>query len=56
MDWLNDARAVLTVVGFVCFVAICFWAWSKPARSRFDEAAMIPLREDDRPSTGNQQH
>ncbi len=45
MDWLNDARVVLTVMGFLCFVAICFWAWSKAARSNFDEAAMIPFRE-----------
>ncbi len=56
MDWLNDARIVLTVMGFLCFVAICIWAWSKPARRGFDEAAMIPFREGDQPDTGNRQH
>ncbi len=56
MEWLDDARSVLTVLGFVCFLAICFWAWSKPARNGFDEAAMIPFREGDQPEAGNPQH
>lgn len=56
MEWLNDARIVITVLGFLCFVAICFWAWSKAARKDFDEAAMIPFREHDQPDTNNKQH
>lgn len=54
MNWLTDLRPLITVLSFVCFIAICLWAWSKHARSDFDEAAMIPFRENDRPDTGQQ--
>ena len=56
MDWLNDARIVITVFSFICFIAICFWAWGKPARRGFDEAAMIPFRENDHPDADKYQH
>ena len=54
MDWINDARSMLTLLGFVCFVVICFWAYSRHAKTGFDEAAMIPFRENDRPDNGQQ--
>ncbi|THF65838.1 cbb3-type cytochrome c oxidase subunit 3 [Pseudothauera nasutitermitis] len=46
---LNDFRILVTVVGFVCFVGICIWAWSKHAKAGFDEAARLPLTDDDPP-------
>lgn len=55
MEWLNDARAVITLLGFICFIAICLWAYSKHSRIGFDEAAMIPFRENDQPSAGKNQ-
>ncbi len=56
MDWINDARSIITLLSFVCFLAICLWAWSKRSRSEFDEAAMIPFRENDQPEADNKQH
>jgi cytochrome c oxidase cbb3-type subunit IV len=47
---LNDLRVVTTVVGFVCFLGICFWAYSKHAKSGFDEAAQLPFTDDDLPA------
>lgn len=47
---LNDLRVVLTVVGFVCFLGICLWAYSKHAKSGFDEAAQLPFTDDDLPA------
>ncbi|MBA4742546.1 MAG: cbb3-type cytochrome oxidase subunit 3 [Azoarcus sp.] len=44
---INVLRIVVTVVGFLCFVGICVWAYSRHARKRFDEAAMLPFTEDD---------
>lgn len=46
---LNDFRTLLTVVGFLCFVGIIIWAWSKHAKSGFDEAAQLPFTDDDMP-------
>lgn len=47
---INLFRMLITVAGVVSFVAIAVWAWGKPAQSRFDEAAMQPINDDDLPS------
>ena len=44
---LNDVRVIVTVGSMVLFVAICLWAWSRRNVAAFDEAARLPLREDD---------
>jgi len=44
MIWLNELS---TVVMFVAFLAIVFWAWSKKRKVSFDEAARAPLDEGD---------
>ena len=46
---INDARTIVTVLGFLCFVGICAWAYSRHAKSGFDEAAQLPFTEDDVP-------
>ena len=46
---INDARAVVTVLALVCFIAITLWAFSSRARKGFDEAALLPFSEDDLP-------
>lgn len=46
---INDARTVVTVLGFVCFIGIVLWAFSGRARKGFDEAALLPFSEDDLP-------
>jgi cytochrome c oxidase cbb3-type subunit 4 len=47
---INDARTVVTVLGFVCFIGISLWAFSGRARKGFDEAALLPFSEDDLPA------
>lgn len=46
---LNDFRSLVTVVGFVCFLGICIWAYSRHAKAGFEEAARLPLTDDDPP-------
>lgn len=43
---LNDWRALVTVVAFVCFLAIVAWAYSSRAKKGFDEAAQIPFLDE----------
>ncbi|TVT46458.1 MAG: cbb3-type cytochrome c oxidase subunit 3 [Denitromonas halophila] len=47
---INDMRSILTVAGLVCFLGICFWAYSKSAKDGFDEAAQLPFTDDDLPA------
>jgi cytochrome c oxidase cbb3-type subunit 4 len=47
---INDLRSIITVLALVCFLGICFWAYSKRARKGFDEAAQLPFTEDDVPT------
>lgn len=44
---INDARSILTVLSFACFVGIAWWAYSSRNRARFDEAANLPFADDD---------
>nr|WP_211163397.1 cbb3-type cytochrome c oxidase subunit 3 [Azoarcus taiwanensis] len=53
---MNDFRILITVVGFLCFVGICIWAWSKHAKSGFDEAAQLPFTDDDVPGSQQSRH
>jgi cytochrome c oxidase cbb3-type subunit 4 len=48
MDSINDMRAAITVISFLVFIGICVWAWSGRRKSKFDEAARMPL-DDERP-------
>ena len=41
-------HSVWTVLLFVLFIGIIAWAWSAKRKPRFDEAAHLPL-EDDQP-------
>jgi len=43
----DSVRSLMTALGFVCFVAIALWAYSRSAKKGFDEAAMLPFQEDD---------
>ncbi|MBL8446960.1 MAG: CcoQ/FixQ family Cbb3-type cytochrome c oxidase assembly chaperone [Zoogloeaceae bacterium] len=46
---INDLRSIITLMGFLCFLAICAWAYSGHAKRGFDEAAHLPFTEDDLP-------
>ena len=41
-------RSLSTAALFVLFVALWIWAWSRKRKPDFDEAAQLPLGEDDR--------
>lgn len=43
---INDMRSVVTLVSFLTFVGIIAWAWSKRNKSDFDEAAMLPFKDE----------
>ena len=46
MDDSNVIRIIFTVVAFVCFLLIAFWAYSKNSKKQFDEAANVPFMDD----------
>lgn len=43
---INDIRISWTVISFLVFVAIVVWAYSRGARSGFDEAAQLPFMDE----------
>ena len=51
---INDIRAAITLLAFVTFVGIVYWAYHRKSRRGFDEAAQLPFAEDTLPaaSTG----
>ncbi|HNE60602.1 MAG TPA: cbb3-type cytochrome c oxidase subunit 3 [Ottowia sp.] len=44
---INLLRSIVTVLSFVLFIGIVFWAWSARNRERFDEAAQLPFEQQD---------
>ncbi len=54
---INDLRALYTVLMFLVFIGVCWWAYSSRSRPRFDAAARLPFeepeypRQDPRPET-----
>jgi cytochrome c oxidase cbb3-type subunit 4 len=45
-------RALFTVFMFLVFVGIIVWAWSSRRKKDFDEAASLPLEQDEFISVG----
>ncbi|MFM1906717.1 MAG: hypothetical protein RLZZ591_394 [Pseudomonadota bacterium] len=43
---INTLRSVVTVVAFLTFLGIVFWAWSARNAAGFDEAAQLPFKQD----------
>ena len=43
---INLLRSIVTVVAFLVFIGIVFWAWSRRNKERFDEAARLPFEQD----------
>ena len=48
---INDIRAVITLLAFVAFLGIVAWAYHGKSRRNFDEAARLPLVDDDTDAT-----
>ena len=51
-DLFTDLRIILTVLSFICFIAIALWAWSKSAKHSFEQAALLPFLEDGHDTRG----
>ena len=45
-------RGLFTLFMFVAFIGIAFWAYSSRRKSDFEEAANLPLQDDEHISTG----
>lgn len=45
----SDFHSIWTVIVLVVFIGIVIWAWSAKRKRAFDEAARIPLEDDDNP-------
>lgn len=48
---INDLRSLFTVLAFLAFVGIVWWAYSAKRKADFDEAARSVF-DDDRPKQG----
>ena len=44
---INDLRSLFTVLVFVTFIGIVWWAYSARRKESFDEAARLALEDDD---------
>ncbi|MGB9149729.1 MAG: CcoQ/FixQ family Cbb3-type cytochrome c oxidase assembly chaperone [Burkholderiales bacterium] len=44
---MNIVRSVVTVVSFLAFLAILFWALAPKRKASFDEAARLPFADGD---------
>jgi cytochrome c oxidase cbb3-type subunit 4 len=43
---ITTVRVGATVASFVIFIGIWVWAYSRRNATRFDEAALLPFKED----------
>lgn len=44
---LSLAHSIWTVMMFILFIGIVIWAWSGKRKQAFDDAANLPLRDDE---------
>lgn len=47
MDLVNTLRSIITICAFAAFIGVVFWAWSGARKAEFDQAAHMPLEEDE---------
>ena len=45
---MTTFRSLTTAALFVLFIALCVWAFSRKRKADFDEAAALPLSDDER--------
>jgi cytochrome c oxidase cbb3-type subunit IV len=46
---LSDARSILTLVSFLTFIGIAWWAYSARRADAFRSAAMLPFNDETPP-------
>ena len=44
---LNDLRSLVTVLTFVVFLSIVWWAYSGKRKQAFEDAALLPFSADE---------
>lgn len=49
---IGTFRGVVTAILMVLFIALVIWAYSRGRREEFEEAAKLPLEDDECPSAG----
>lgn len=54
IDWATTG-GIMTVLAMLLFIGVAVWAWSPARKQRFDEAAQIPL-QDEQEAQPNAQH
>ena len=50
---LNELRTLITLLSFIVFAGIVFWAYSGKQKARFEEAANLPFIDDELPGATN---
>ena len=43
---LNDLRAAITLISFLCFIGIVIWAYSSKRKNQFDSASRSILEDE----------
>ena len=43
---INDLRSLFTVLAFIAFLGIVWWAYSDRRKQTYEEAARLPLDDD----------
>jgi cytochrome c oxidase cbb3-type subunit 4 len=51
----DNASSVMTVISFITFVAIVWWAYTPANRGNFDQAASLPFAGDEQ-EAGEEAH
>lgn len=44
---VNDMRALSTLLAFIAFIGIVWWAYRRRSQKGFDEAARLPFADDE---------
>lgn len=44
---VNTLRSIITLVCFLAFLGIVWWAYGRKRKARFDEAANLPFADDE---------
>ena len=55
IQWVSDARSVVTLICMSTFIGIVIWAYSAARKQDFDEAAMLPFADDESLNTNAQE-
>lgn len=43
---INDLRSIVTVLAFIAFIGIVWWAYSDRRKESYEAAARLPLDDD----------